>query len=85
MCVLAESVAKSDIGVTKAIANLPFNVTDNTNLTFKLKMQQKYVGFCLLDTFMIKKRLFVPSFGAIISYGIIIATFNSNSASNDII
>lgn len=79
-CVYGSSITKADLKVREEISKIVCDVTNNKNLSYKVKLQERFVGFSLLETFVINKSLFLASAGSLMTYGILIATFNVNAS-----
>lgn len=73
ICCCSSSVAKSSCELKDIIFNFPCYVT-----SFMLKNQNKFVGFTLLDSIIISKSLILASVGTLVTYGMLVSTFNEN-------
>lgn len=78
-CLFASSVTKAAQGLKEMIYKLQFEANDCNNFPFLLKIHEQFVGFTLFDTFIIGKNLIVSSVASLVTYGIMIATFNVNA------
>lgn len=80
ICTFSSSVSKAGSELKRIIYNLKFKINDRW-MYFRLiaKINDKFVEFKLLDNIKLDKSLILASVGTMVTYGIIIATFNTNS------
>lgn len=71
MCSLSSSVTKSSTEVKDLVFRIPCKVTP-----FILNIQNKVCTFTLLDSIVIGKSLVVTFIGSLLTYGMLIITFN---------
>lgn len=83
MCLFASSVSNAASNFKDALYNVSFrkNVKWN-NMEFFNKVNTDFIGFKLLDSLIIDKNLIMSSLGSLLTYGILIATFDINSKNN---
>lgn len=77
ICLYASSVTKLSTKVKDLIFLLRSDVTP-----LVLKLQCKDSAFTLLDSIRIGKRLIISLIGSLITYGMLLATFNANTVEN---
>lgn len=80
ICMFASSVSKAGSELRRNITNVHVKDDDRWEyLRLAIKTNENFVEFKLLDSLVIDRNLILSSVGSIVSYGIIIATFNVNS------
>ena len=83
MCLFASAVTNAAADFEDAILNQPIirknRDTDFRDVQFLLKIKGRFVGFMLLDSLVINKGLILAATGSLLTYGLMIATFNINS------
>lgn len=77
VCYTSALVTKSIYEVKDLLFSYPNNETH-----MMLKIQNKFVGFTLLDSIVIGKNLILVSISTLVTYGILIATCTTNWTSN---
>lgn len=80
ICKFASSTSRAGSALKRSIYNLNIKKEDKWEyfqLLFKLSDQ--FVEFKLLDSLILDKNLILAAMGSLVTYGIIIATFNRNS------
>lgn len=80
MCTFASSVTKSASELKDLLCDLSVPPEMRwVNVRFMIKMKETFVGFRLLDNIIIDRDLILSAIGTLLTYGIMIATFNLNS------
>lgn len=80
ICIFASSASKAGSELKRTICNVAFRKEDRWKyLRLVIKTNDSFVEFKLLDSLVIDRNLILSSIGGIVTYGIIIATFNVNS------
>lgn len=77
-CLFSASVAKIALKVKQDLCYLPFDVSSSNRIPFVLKLQKNVVRFTLLGNVAIGKTLILELVGALLTYGIMLATFSAN-------
>lgn len=75
-CIFGSSVIEAVNDVNDAILDLPLRVTQCESLNLFLKANRKFDGFTLFGRIVIDKILILSTLGSLLTYGILIATFN---------
>lgn len=75
-CIFGSSVIEAVNDVNDAILDLPLRIIQNESLNLLLKANRKFDGFTLFGRIVIDKILILSTLGSLLSYGILIATFN---------
>lgn len=76
VCIFESSVIDAVNDLNDYIFDLPLRVSHDSNLPFLLKANRKFNGFTLFRQIVIDKILILSAFGSLLTYGILIATFN---------
>lgn len=80
ICMFSSSASKAGLEFKRMIYNLKFKTHERwTYFQLVTKINCNFVEFKLLDNLAIDKNLILATVGSLITYGIIIATFNINS------
>lgn len=79
MCLFSSSVTNAAVGLEDMM--LSQSIGQNRELQFLLKVKGRFVGFTLLDSLVINKNLILSATGSLLTYGLMVATFNANSGS----
>lgn len=79
ICVFASSMKNSALKIKETVYDLPMKVTDWESLRFVLKLRDSDVGFKLMNSIYIDTNLIILAIGNLLTYGILIATFNTNA------
>lgn len=78
VCHSASIVSKSSLIVRDMVHSLPVTgENDSTRLCLVLK-NENFAGFTFLDTIVINNRLLLEAFGLMLTYGMMIATFDAS-------
>ena len=79
ICVFAASVSAAANEFKNSVHDVPMKMNERWKyLRVAMKMNENFIGFKLLDSVKVDKSLFIALLGSLMSYGIIIATFNVN-------
>lgn len=82
ICIPASSVSIAASELRNSIHDLPIKNCDRWKyFRLTMKMNETFVGFKILDSVTIDKSLVIVLLGSLISYGVMIATFNVNTNS----
>lgn len=80
ICSFASSTSEAGSELKKTIYDLNVKHGDRWNFFHLfIRINEKFVEFKLLDSLVINKNLILAAMGSLVTYGIIIATFNINS------
>lgn len=80
ICTFASSVSKAASEFRNFMHDIPVKERESWKyLRLIIKMNENFVGFKLLDSVILDKSLIVVTTGSLITYGIMIATFNVSS------
>lgn len=81
VCIFGTSVINTGLAVKKAAQNKITNFAKPKTFYRFLQMNETFVGFKLLNSIPIDLSFVLSSIGSLLSYGILIATFNISSSS----
>lgn len=76
VCIFGSSVIDAVNAVNDYIFDLPLRASHDSNLPFLLKANRKFNGFTLFGRIVMDKILILSALGSLLTYGILIATFN---------
>lgn len=79
MCLFSSSVTNAAVGLEDVM--LSQSVGRNREIQFLLKVKGRFLGFTLLDSLVIDKSLILSATGSLLTYCLMVATFNANSRS----
>lgn len=80
MCTFSSAVTNSALEVKDALCGLPINMNRvGETLQFFNKINTDAMGFKILDSLAINRSMILTTIGNLVTYGILIATFNLNS------
>lgn len=79
MCLFASSVTNAAVGLEDMILAQPIIQYGERGVRFLQKVKSGFIGFKLLDSLIIDKSLILSATGCLLTYGLMIATFNANS------
>lgn len=84
ICASAASVSNAADELKKTVKNIPVKRHDRWKfLCLMNNVNENYTGFKLLDSLVLDRNLILTAVGSLITYGIIIATFNTNTKPQD--
>lgn len=75
VCFSSSSVSYAASEVKDTVLSLHFNASHFYNIRFILKVNEKFIGFSLLDDIFLDKKFVLITFGTVFSYGIMVATW----------
>ena len=79
VCIFASSASKAGSEFKRIMYDLDVKTDERGKLlTLLMKINDQFVEFKLLDSLKLDKNLIFAAFGSLVTYGIIIATFNVN-------
>ena len=82
ICMFASAASKAGVELKDSIYNCDVSSNDRWKyLRLYIKVNERFVQFRLLDSLVLDKNLILASMGSLVTYGVIIATFNINSKS----
>lgn len=79
MCLFASSVTNAAVDLENMILARPIIHYGDRGVQFLQKVKGGFIGFKLLDSLIIDKNLILSATGSLLTYGLMIATFNANS------
>lgn len=79
MCLFASSVTNAAVDLENMILARPIIHYGERGVQFLQKVKGNFIGFKLLDSLIIDKNLILSATGSLLTYGLMIATFNANS------
>lgn len=82
-CFSSSAVHNASNDVKQLVYKLPRGYSDSKKVAFVVKIQEKFVGFTLLQNIVIDKSLVLAALGTIFTYSIMFATFSVATKSSD--
>lgn len=79
MCLFASGVTNAAVDLADTILSQPIIQYGEKGVQFLQKVKTGFIGFKLLDSLIIDKNLILSATGSLLTYGLMIATFNANS------
>lgn len=80
ICLFASSTSKAGLEFKRSVYTHLVQAHERwKSFLLVVKMNESFVEFKLLDSLVIDKNLILAAVGSIVTYGIIITTFNMNS------
>lgn len=77
ICTFASSVSTAAFEFKNSVHNIPIQISDKYKYySLTIKMNENFVGLKILDSIILDKSLILVFLGSLMSYGIIIATFD---------
>lgn len=69
--------------VQRSLEKLPVDLINPKNIRYALQINKTFAGFKLLNSITIDSSFLLSSVGCLVTYGILIATFSTNSSKDD--